>query len=130
MNVQAKKELAAIQKAQKTEKLLAELKGVLTEEYEKNRNLYQQLLSLHPDNESYKSKVAFYADKIEEDKQKQIAVEARKKKIESQFSAWDGSHRNLERIIKEAMNDPDSYDHVETVYWDPVLSHMKDPIKL
>ena len=42
----------------------------------------------------------------------------RKKKIERQFSAWDGSHRNLERAIKRLMNDPDSYDHVETVYWD------------
>lgn len=38
--------------------------------------------------------------------------------IEKQFSAWDGSHPQLESMIKEAMNDPDSYEHVETVYWD------------
>tara|TARA_R110002050_G_scaffold228586_1_gene364218 strand:+ start:495 stop:1190 length:696 start_codon:yes stop_codon:yes gene_type:complete len=38
--------------------------------------------------------------------------------IESQFSAWDGSHRNLEKYIKKNMNDPDSYEHVQTVYWD------------
>ena len=38
--------------------------------------------------------------------------------IEQQFSAWDGSHRSLTKLIKESMNDPDSYDHVETVYWD------------
>lgn len=118
LNTQAKNELSAIQKAKKTEKLLAELKSVPTEEYEKNRGLYQQLLNMHPASELYKNKVAFYAGKIKEEKQKQIAAEARKKKIESQFSAWDGSHRNLERVIKESMNDPDSYEHVKTVYWD------------
>ncbi|MEW6117320.1 MAG: hypothetical protein AB1553_10525 [Nitrospirota bacterium] len=42
----------------------------------------------------------------------------RKEKIERGFSAWDGSHRGLEKIIKESMNDPDSYKHEETVYWD------------
>lgn len=39
-------------------------------------------------------------------------------KLEKQFSAWDGSHLELTRIIKKAMNDPDSYEHVETNYWD------------
>jgi hypothetical protein len=50
----------------------------------------------------------------------QIARDAvdRKGKIEKQFSAWDGSHKNLERYIKENMNDPDSYDHVETRFED------------
>lgn len=118
LNAQAKNKLAAIQKANKTEKLLAELKSVPTEEYEKNKRLYQQLLSMHPDHELYKSKVAFYDGKIEGEKQKKRAAEARKKKIESQFSPWDGSHRNLERVIKDSMNDPDSYEHVKTVYED------------
>ncbi len=45
-------------------------------------------------------------------------IRAREKQIEEQFSAWDGSHRNLERVIKKAMNDPDSYEHDETKYWD------------
>lgn len=40
------------------------------------------------------------------------------KKLENQFSAWDGSHQNLTKMIKQAMNDPDSYEHVETKYWD------------
>ena len=42
----------------------------------------------------------------------------RKEKIEKQFSAWDGSHIKLERYIENVMKDPDSYDHVKTVYWD------------
>ena len=42
----------------------------------------------------------------------------RTEKIKRQFSSRDGSHRNLERFIKKSMHDPDSYDHVETVYSD------------
>lgn len=44
--------------------------------------------------------------------------ELRKERLEKGFSAWDGSHRGLTKVIKASMNDPDSYDHVETVYWD------------
>lgn len=42
----------------------------------------------------------------------------RKQAIDEQFSAWDGSHRNLERLIKSSMHDADSYEHVKTEYWD------------
>lgn len=44
--------------------------------------------------------------------------EQRQQTIEAQFSAWDGSHIKLTKIIKTAMNDPKSYEHVETRYWD------------
>jgi hypothetical protein len=44
--------------------------------------------------------------------------EIKKERLENQFSAWDGSHRGLTNYIKNAMNDPGSYEHVETVYWD------------
>jgi len=42
----------------------------------------------------------------------------RRSVIGKNFSDWDGSHINLERHIKESMNDPKSYEHVETKYWD------------
>ena len=46
--------------------------------------------------------------------------EAETKKIEdfkmNCFSAWDGSHRQLEEYIKTNMNDPDSYEHVKTEF--------------
>lgn len=45
-------------------------------------------------------------------------VASRQKKIESQFSAWDGSHRGLTSYIKKSMNDPSSYKHDETRYSD------------
>ena len=44
--------------------------------------------------------------------------EIRKERIEGGFSAWDGSHRGLEKLIKKTMNDPDSYQHEETSYSD------------
>jgi ribosomal protein L37E len=42
----------------------------------------------------------------------------REQKIKNNFSAWDGSHIGLTKYIKNAMHDPDSYEHVETKYWD------------
>jgi len=118
INSSAKIEIEKIRKSEKTKQLLAELKKVPPSEYEKNHKLYQQLARLHPKNQMYKNKVKSYAEKIEKEKQEQLAEEVRKKQIEEQFSAWDGSHRNLERVIKKAMNDPDSYEHDETTYWD------------
>ena len=45
-------------------------------------------------------------------------ADLRKNKIETAFSSWDGSHYKLERQIKEAMNDPKSYEHNKTTYSD------------
>lgn len=39
-------------------------------------------------------------------------------KIRTGFSGWDGSHRDFVMAIKKSMNDPDSFEHVETVYRD------------
>lgn len=38
--------------------------------------------------------------------------------VEKQFSAWDGSHSGLTALIKKSMNDPDSYEHIETRFND------------
>ena len=40
------------------------------------------------------------------------------KQIDKQFSEIDGSHHNLTRLIKKAMHNPKSYEHVETTYVD------------
>ena len=42
----------------------------------------------------------------------------REERLKKGFSSWDGSHRGLTESIKDSMNDPGSYEHVETVYWD------------
>lgn len=38
--------------------------------------------------------------------------------VESQFSKWDGSHITLTAYIKKNMNDPGSFEHVETTYYE------------
>lgn len=38
--------------------------------------------------------------------------------IDNQFSAWDGSHTALVKLVKENLNDPKSFDHENTVYSD------------
>jgi hypothetical protein len=46
------------------------------------------------------------------------AKELRRVQLEKCLSGWDGSHIGLTPKIKKAMNDPDSYQHDETKYWD------------
>lgn len=45
-------------------------------------------------------------------------AEIRASQVQQGFSAWDGSHRQLERWIKKNLKDPDSYEHIETSYID------------
>lgn len=42
--------------------------------------------------------------------------EAKQASIRSQFSSWDGSHRQVESSVKAQMKNPGSYEHVETSY--------------
>lgn len=44
--------------------------------------------------------------------------EERQNLIYKQFSNLDGSHRNLKRYVKNNMNDPKSFEHIETKYAD------------
>jgi hypothetical protein len=71
----------------------------------------RQWLSLEYNDETSSISANIYEDGFKTDRE--VALE----KIEEQFSPYDGSHYNLERLVKASMNDPDSYDHVETVYW-------------
>lgn len=50
------------------------------------------------------------------------AEEAQKKEEERLYaqnclSPWDGSHRAFEALVTASLNDPDSYEHVETLTW-------------
>ena len=48
---------------------------------------------------------------------KETSTGQSQKRIEQCFSKWDGSHIELTKLLKSSMNDPDSYEHVETRYW-------------
>lgn len=42
----------------------------------------------------------------------------RQERVEKLFSAWDGSCPAVNAWIKQNINDPDSYKHIETYFWD------------
>lgn len=46
--------------------------------------------------------------------------------IESQFSLWDGAHKELEKLIIKNLNDEKSYKHIETGYIDVCDETMRD----
>ena len=99
----------------KEQLLLSDLSTIKVEpaNFSKLQSAYQQLAELNPSSKDYKQNADNYAQKI--------ANLKRTKRIEAQFSPYDGAHRSLEKYIKENMNDPDSYQHDETTRVD-----MKD----
>jgi len=123
-------------RAERTLAIVTELKSVPETHYQTNLSLYTQLVDLNPNNSSYASKAEYYAQKAKDAEERRAELEAQMKKeaarvqqeqrakaareesIEAQFSAWNGAHRNLEKVIKSSMHNPDSFKHVETSYWD------------
>jgi len=79
--------------------------GKLTTRFLENAELNK--LFLEKLSESGETRTTFIAENEQLEKQKVI---------ETQFSAWDGSHIQLTRLIKKSMNDPNSYEHVSTTY--------------
>jgi len=61
---------------------------------------------------------AISPDQPQKPKKPKTAAELRTEKLSKCFSSWDGAHRNLEKMVKASMNDPDSYKHDETRYSD------------
>jgi hypothetical protein len=115
------------EKARKAE--VAELTGKLSSieptDYIQAITVYTKLVALEPANKSYQQKLDRFIKARDASAAKEAAAQAaatakaeRQKKIEAQFSGWSGAHYNFERMIKDAMNDPGSYEHVETKYID------------
>jgi hypothetical protein len=121
------RDVGAMANGIRTKDALARLAKTTDLDIENLAGIYSELEQLQPDNEDYAANALKYggilkrraAEQAAREKRQaeQLAQEAaRQRLIESQFSAWDGSHNNLERLIKKTMNDPDSYEHVETRY--------------
>lgn len=114
-----------VDRENKISELLAQTKTLKVSDYVSAVQIYSKLVELDPGNQAYVKTLARY-EKIklgaEENARKEAeaktAREARKKEVEGQFSGWDGSHRTFEKMIKQTMNDPDSYEHVETRFAD------------
>lgn len=60
----------------------------------------------------------FNNDESSEKTQALSKEELRIQEIESCFSAWDGSHSNVVKFVLREMNDPNSFEHIETKYVD------------
>jgi len=118
LNDLAKTRRAAKQVQADTIRLTDELKTIPVFQYDNNLTRYKQLLVMHPGSKEYSNKVAFYTKKMDEAEQERLISEVRRNAIEKQFSPWDGSHIKIERLIKQSMGDPDSYEHVKTSYFD------------
>lgn len=118
LHKRAKQEIDNLNAKKEMERLILELENINSSDYGKRLSIYQKLVKLDPKNEEYKEKLYLYKVKDVEQKEKSRIAKTHKKKIEEQFSAWDGSHYGLEKVIKSSMNDPDSYEHVKTIYWD------------
>lgn len=86
------------------------------------------LMSLDPKNKEFANEFEKYTKErhdLENDyrerEARRLHTKSRQERLESGFSPWSGAHRKLEYAIKKSMHNPDSYDHVETKFWD-----MKD----
>lgn len=109
-----------LQRESKTKELIAKLKTVSGSEFAENKNLYQQLVKLNPDNTTYQQKLDFYSqklgEKIEKEKREQERLKKEGEARVAKFgeaptqSAWDGSYYAVERYLKRVANDPDSID--------------------
>jgi len=96
-------------------------KGELKTSFINHEELNKLFLAKLQENANQRAIYIAEAEEIKKKTQEEAEASARTGMIEKQFSAWDGSHIKLSRLIKDSMNDPDSYEHVETKYWD-----MKD----
>jgi len=84
----------------KEKELLARVKRVPSHHLKKNRDLYQRLAHLNPNNKKYKEKTKYYQAKINWFGESPVK------------SAWDGSYRPVKTYLGIVMHDPDSLDVV------------------
>jgi len=99
LNAKANSELFKIEKAEKEEKerverdaktqeILVQLKSVPTSQYQRNRDLYQQLATYNPDVKKYKEKLNYFSEKLIEEQTKEAKKEREKwAKIDAQYES-------------------------------------------
>lgn len=101
-----------------TTELYNEVRSFPAKELEMNRDGYRRLLQMEPGNKLYQSKLNHYESLIFKELKEKIAKSIRNPKLDSNFSGWDGSHHGLKRLVKNAMRDPKSFEHINTSYVD------------
>src|SRR5690606_11796153 len=73
-------------------------------------------LSSFVDDKTVETKKAFIAMEKKALKQKEEHEKRMQKFEEKCLSSWDGSHRELVKLVKQNMHNPKSFEHVDTRY--------------
>ncbi|MDB4496224.1 hypothetical protein N9254_02025 [Flavobacteriaceae bacterium] len=93
-------------------------KGVLKKSYFPQKYLNTNFISLMKKLAPQRA-IIIKSNKLEIERKKRKEKEKKRQKlIDEQFSAWDGSHIGLTKMLKKNMKNPDSYEHIETTYRD------------
>lgn len=105
--------------AKMTDEEFKQLKtNALNKEYLTQKTLNKNFLEFLSSKSAEREKIIAEIKLQEEIAKQEELNKNRKELIEKQFSEYDGSHRGLEKYVKDNMNDPDSYDHIETRFLD------------
>ena len=118
LNAKAAAAVAEIDRKEKTQQILAQLKTISPEAVLKIKSLYEQLVKLNPNTADYANKLSVYSGKVKEREEKE-RLEKEKESKESAArlakfgapptrSSYDGTYRPVESYLKQAANDPDS----------------------
>jgi hypothetical protein len=92
--------------------------GVLKKSYFPQKYLNTNFISLMKKLAPQRA-IIIKSNKLEIERKKRKEKEKKRQKlIDEQFSAWDGSHIGLTKMLKKNMKNPDSYEHIETTYRD------------
>jgi hypothetical protein len=84
--------------------------------YLTQKTLNQKFIKLLYTKIKLRKNLLIQAKEAEEATKEAEAYQLKRSIIEKHFFSYDGSHMNLERYIKKNMNDPNSYEHVETTF--------------
>ena len=96
------------QKIAREVELVAELRAIPASDYRDNLERYIELVALVPGNDVYVKKVVHYN-----------GVKRRADSISYQFELGNnGAHKNLRAYVLKSLKDPDSFQHVKSVYND------------
>lgn len=85
-------------------KILEKLKKVNKNDINENYKIYQELISIYPDNQKYIEKIEFY----KKEKEQYLKLLGEK----PTRSSWDGSYIEIKNYLKNNMHDPSSLDFV------------------
>lgn len=113
-------ELARLKDKANTAILRADLENIDKLPTERKVRIYEALMKAEPwAQRDYEEPLKAAQEQLTREKEaiaREQNTRALQESAKNQFSAWDGSHREVESAIKAGMRNPASYEHVKTWY--------------